>query len=170
MKVFRLNVKKSIPLFTAVIDKLCGNYNMSLEGDLKAVSFLGITNLVEKRKTSTHDQYDHVIFPLTVENVIVLKSLVPRIGIRRRVVHIRIQQEDNTVFASYDWFDKGSVWIDANVGNEFVEHLLQEGVIREYKSAEIADDSSKNTNITTSQNLFAKARYFLNKSMKRFSG
>jgi hypothetical protein len=137
MKIFRLHVKKTVPFFIAIIDKFCEDSFISLKGDLSAVSFSGIKNLTVLKDKESIPELDHIIFSLTEENALIFQSMLPRIGIRTRIIHILIEQAGNAAFASYDQFDKDATYVTAAVGETFIKDLLDKRILWKYEPDEV---------------------------------
>jgi hypothetical protein len=137
MKTFLLNVKKPIELVSAILDKFVGDSYMSLEGDLSSVNISelevlpeGEINTLKRQDTYAWPKIpDLVVFRLTQNNVDKLKSFLPRIGIKSRVLHIQVVHDGQLVFGSYDQFGREQTWVSIAVGEDFVRTLMQNGII-----------------------------------------
>ncbi len=106
MREFRLQVKKSLPFFKAIIEKFYDNSRILLVGDLSKVDFSAIVDSYQFQDTESIPHEDCIIFTLTTVNKDVLLGLLPRIGIRHRVHQIFIEQEGFIVYVSNDSFYK----------------------------------------------------------------
>jgi hypothetical protein len=135
MDIFRLQVKKSIPFISTIIDSFIDCF-IHLYGDFSEVDLSGIADLTLVKGKEEWDKYDRVTFTLTRENVAAFKALLPRIGIHNRIIHIEIEQGGYQVFGAYDQFDKDCVWVTANVGEDFIKTLFDQKIIWKYERDE----------------------------------
>jgi hypothetical protein len=137
MEIFRLQVKKSIPFVSAVIDGFGDDSYVYFCGDFSVVDLSGIATLSIVQEKGSN--YDDVAFPLTNENKAAIKALLPRIGIHKRIIHIEIERCGYLVFGAYDQFAEDCVWVTANIGKDFMLHLVNQHIIRKYELVEVKD-------------------------------
>ena len=100
---------------------------LAMIGDLRQADFRNIPG-VSFTEPPTHPPSSAAVrIPLVGNNkTLVAHSLLPRIGLRKRVWNVEIIVEDAVVFAAYDGFDADCVWVIASVGETFVQGLIAE--------------------------------------------
>lgn len=135
-------VKKALRLLDAVTERYCPGGLVSLEGDLSRCDFSAIRSHrkeetdVLKRQTISPVQ-DFVVMPLERDTIeIVKRKVFRRVGIRRYVDHIQMEKAGRLVFAAYDQFVAGCVWIEARFGEDSLRKLVHEGVISRFEVAQ----------------------------------
>jgi hypothetical protein len=132
-------VRDPIPFLSAVIEALHGDAYVSLEGDLSRLDLSDIENIrtepTDALPRQTLDpKLGFVIIPLEADTKdAIIQNILPRIGIRTRVVHVQITKRGKQVFAAYDNFDPDCVWLRPIVSGELIDQLVREKVIRSYR-------------------------------------
>jgi hypothetical protein len=144
MSSWMLDVKRPIELVLAILDKFSGEqYVISITGDLSAINISELETLTEGGM-GTLTLLPHVynlppfdakvlVCRLSQKNVAKLKSLIRRIGIRSKVAFIEVKRDNDLIFESADNFGKEQVWISSVVGQEFVQNLLHDEIIRKFE-------------------------------------
>jgi hypothetical protein len=142
-KAYFVDVKKTIPFLVAILDKFKGNSYMSLEGNLSTVDLSELENTsgsetsLLPRNTYSPIQ-DFIIFPLSPRNIEKFEAKLPRIGIRKNVIHIQIESAGKRVFGSYDQFWKDVTWVLPCIQEEFLKNLKKNNIIGKYDLDEIS--------------------------------
>jgi hypothetical protein len=142
-KVYRLKVTNKMSLIVAIMDKFCGNSQLSLEGDLSQCDFHTIQGATDQESTTLKRNtisplQDVIVFPLTPVNVINFhNTILPHIGISSRVYHIQVEQSGRLVFGSYDQFSPQCIWIDASVSEKFILEIINNKTASAYELIEI---------------------------------
>ena len=134
---YRLVVKKPLELLSAILDCFSGA-DLSFEGDLSACSF----ERIEGKRTEPLEPFvrntifpkqDFVILPITPESTAVLRTeILPRVGLRQRVAHVLIGQDNELLFWAYDWFDKDCVGMVDSVPTELLQKLKEASALADY--------------------------------------
>src|SRR6185312_14073044 len=71
--------------------------------------------------------------PLTAETKdLIVRSVLPRIGLERHIWHILIGRPFERVFASYDQFDPRGRGADVNLPPAVLDDLLSQGLVERY--------------------------------------
>jgi hypothetical protein len=143
MTSYVLDIKRPIELMQALIEEYGDSDTfLRLVGD---VTQLSSNSLDDVRVFSWPGSGDSFIaeIPLTDSNrAALVKSILPRVGIRRRVYGVIIVRGDRELFASCDnfyyWpmdkhhvYNKGAI-ISTEVSTSFLDELVERGVIRGY--------------------------------------
>ncbi len=114
---YRLVVRHPMKLLAAILDEFRGDGRLSLEGDLSQCDLRGISVVANEpigvlRRNTLYPQQDFVVLPLDADTPELIKrQILPRVGIRNRVIHLPIEKGGKLVFAAYDPFDPDCVWI-----------------------------------------------------------
>jgi hypothetical protein len=135
---YNLVVKRPIELLTLLIERLCGDAQMSLEGD---VTYVDTREIPSSRteptallsRSTTHPIEGFIILPIepnTKEQLI--HTVLPQAGLRTRINHVQIQKNGVRMFAAHDRFDVDCVWIGAWVEETWLMILVEQGIIRSY--------------------------------------
>lgn len=130
-------------MVTRIVRRFAEGSLMSLEGDLSTIRRLSIPGESQRptqllRRRTDDPIQDFIVVPVTPETVAVLeKRLLPRVGLRNRVLHVQLESGGELVFAAYDQFHPDCVWISETVGECFVESLRECGAVSGYRAAEI---------------------------------
>ena len=137
--IYRLTVNRPVELLRALFNLFSSNETLiSLEGDLSyfdsrdfqiisqtpidvaspgAISKKG--KVVLLLNSATRDSFE--------------KNILSRTGIHSRIYHILITVSDETVFASYDNFSDGCVWVSAHVREEWLNSLVESKIIKGFE-------------------------------------
>jgi hypothetical protein len=135
-KRYKLVVNETIKLMEAMLQEFAENGRLSLEGVLKYLNLKRLHNISRwpdgaLRRNSSESTDDFVIIPLDSATVqFLIKSVLPSVGIRRRIVHVQIEQNGRLVFGAYDWFHPECVWV--KVSEEILKNLKEGGILRSY--------------------------------------
>jgi hypothetical protein len=134
-----LSTRRSIDLLTAMLDMFCGDAYLSLEGDLSQLDY----DLFENFQVLPAQALDrNTIWPpqklvsvaLEAETLSIIKRhILPRVGIRKRILHIQIVKQTEMVFAAYDCFDRDLVGVINTVGEPFLSSLVERKAIWSYE-------------------------------------
>jgi len=135
---YNLVVKRPIELVALLLERLCGNAQISLEGDLRCVDTRQIqpislepTNLLP-RSTKQPIQ-DLIILPVEPDTKeILIGSILPQAGLRTRIYHVQIQKDGERMFAAYDRFHEDCVWIGAWADEAWLTTLVNASILRSY--------------------------------------
>ena len=125
-------------LLDAVLDEFCGDARLSLEGDLSQCDLRGIPILANEsmgvlERSTLFPSHGFVVLPLATETLGLIKQrIIRRVGIRSRVWHVLIEKGGKLVFYAYDQFNPDSVWICAEVTEDFLESLVAMRAISGY--------------------------------------
>jgi hypothetical protein len=129
---------KASLLLKMVLEKFCGGAYVSFEGDLSQLNMRDLrdhsfTPTEVLKRNTLQPLLDFVIIPLDADTTeILLKRVLPRVGLRARVTHIQIEKEGKLLFGAYDNFDADCVWFHSSVGTEFLDSLVACAAIRKY--------------------------------------
>jgi hypothetical protein len=143
-KIFDLQVRKPIDFLCRIIAHIEGEALMSMEGDLSRCCFDEFEGYrsepippFKKNTIWASGRHDFAVITINEANKDkVIKSLLPRIGLRMHVWHIEIAQNGIKLFGSYDNFDPECVWLDRSFGEEIVQAMLNERIILGYELKE----------------------------------
>lgn len=141
-KRYHLVVKKAIQLMELVIPLFNNNASISFEGNLCSYDFSLFEDTTQKetlnlRRNTIAPKQDFIILPLNSKAINFLTTdTFHRIGLRNKVIHIQIEYNHEIAFASYDNFHEDCVWITAEVGQSFIERLVDDKIISKYKIVE----------------------------------
>jgi hypothetical protein len=130
---YRLVVKRPLEVVAAVVSTFGESAQMSLEGDLSALRFDRFEGLTRDptdvlRSNTLEPRLMFAIVPLTADNRdLLLRSELPRVGLRRRIVHLQIADSGVVRFAACDNFHPDCVWADACVPEEVLRRLQAQG-------------------------------------------
>jgi hypothetical protein len=135
---YNLVVKRPIDLVALLLERLCGNAQLSLEGDLRYVDTRQIqsislepTNLL--RRSTSQPIQDFIILPVEPSTKdILIGSILPQAGLRTRIYHLQIQKDRERMFAAYDRFEVDCVWIGAWADEAWLTALVNAGILRTY--------------------------------------
>lgn len=128
---------------SALIEAFCGDAHISFEGDLSKLQWSAQTpvhpriSVLLRRQTCWPTQ-DYVVLPVEVETVLEIKrSVLPVVGLKKRVAHVQIEKRRQLVFGAYDWFGlgPGCVWVVQSVGTELLDRLRREGSLKSYNAS-----------------------------------
>ncbi len=131
-------VKRPIELLALLLERLCGNAQISLEGDLSYVNTRQIqpislepTNLLPR--SSNQPIQDFIILPIEPDTKdILISSILPQAGLRTRIYHVQIQKDGERMFAAYDRFHEDCVWLGAWADEAWLTTLVNAGILRSY--------------------------------------
>jgi hypothetical protein len=138
-----VRVKNKVEFVKAMIAYLSGGAHMSMEGDLsKAQGEIesipgrsGQETAILRRQTLV-PVLDFVVLPLEPNTTeIILRRIVPRVGIVRNVIHLQIVKEGELQLGAYDNFHPDCVVIGPGVPEEYLETLVQSGLLYNYEPA-----------------------------------
>ena len=135
---YNLVVKRPVQLVTLLIERLCGNAEMSLEGDLSFIhtqhlpsSSTEPTNLLPR--STIQPDVGFIIVPLECSSKErLIRSILPQAGLRTRIYHIQIQKNGERMFAAYDRFDADCVWLGAWAEEVWLTTLVQADILHSY--------------------------------------
>jgi hypothetical protein len=135
---YELYVKKPIELLASLLELLCGNARLSLEGDLSRVDLTKIPGVSRTpsgslKRNTISPQQEFIIVP--VEDHAVVRNLrrnFPRIGLKSLILHILIEKDGELAFAAYDQFYGGKAWVSDRIGKSFLESLQEKGIIKSF--------------------------------------
>ncbi len=142
---YHLIARRPLALFERLLDRFCGNAHISFEGDLskcdlRRIQVVSREPLGVLRSNTLYPKLDFVILPLEAETIEILKrQVLPRIGIRKRVIHTLIEKGGKLVFAAYNNMDPGCIWICNDVSEEFLQDLVESGSIKKYSPVHSLD-------------------------------
>jgi hypothetical protein len=122
-----------------------GDASMSMEGDLSRCSFDELNDIRNEpdgplQKNTlwvSSGRHDFVVIPLNEANrKKVIRSILPRIGVRNYVWHFEIAKNDIKIFGSYDRFYPECVWLDRNIGEGILPAMQNERIVPGYELKE----------------------------------
>lgn len=135
---YSLEVRRPVPLMNALIEAFCGDAHLSLEGDLSKLNWAGNApthpriSAVLRRQTSWPKQ-DFAVLPLEWETIFEIKrSVLPVVGLAKRIAHVQIEQRRELVFGAYDEFHAGCTWITQRVEASLLDRLKRDGCLKSY--------------------------------------
>ena len=140
--------RKASLLLNLVLEHFCGGAHLSFEGDLSqcdtsVLRDCSFTPTDVLRRNTVQPLGDFVIIPLDPDTKdTLLKSVLPRVGLRSRINHIQIEKDGRRLFGAYDNFDIDCVWFDSSVGKEFFDSLVACGAIRSYTFRPVAPSNT----------------------------
>jgi hypothetical protein len=135
---YSLVVKKTIELLNVLIEEFCGDAHISFEGDLSTCDLGEIRDVSFEPtailpRNTIWPQQDYVIVSLEVNTKDILaKRTFPKIGLRKKVLHVMIEKEGKLVFGAYDNFHLDCVGI-SDVDEVLLESLIEKKIIRQYE-------------------------------------
>jgi hypothetical protein len=138
-KTYSLDVRDPIELVRALISELGPGGHLSLEGDLSRLdkSVRAIASSEERaglRRNTLIPQQDFIVLPLDDKSIPLIEAQVLHsVGLRRRVIHVQIEQAGELVFGAYDDFHPECVWVSEAVGADLLERMVAEGILRSFK-------------------------------------
>ena len=122
-----LVVRRPIEFLTEILPVFGDTAVMSLEGDLSQCRL----DAFEGRLASASP--DIAEFPLTAANrERLVDSELSRIGLRKRIAHVRIREAGAIRFASYDWFHPECVGCDASIPLALLDRLVAAGHLAKF--------------------------------------
>jgi hypothetical protein len=139
---FLFDVRSSIGLIGAIIETLWGNAYLSSEGDLSRFDPRSIKGAPGEetavlRRNTLDPGVDFVVLPLEADTKdLISKRLLPRLGMRKRVIHVQVEKEERLESGAYDTFHPECTWIGSCVGEALLQSLAQQGFIRSFKPLE----------------------------------
>jgi hypothetical protein len=135
--IYRLDVKRPVELLRALFNMFSSDQTLiSFEGDLSQFDPRGIQVIFQ---TPLDVLSPNAVSPKGGKVVILMNSaaresfeqnILPRAGIHNRIWYILITVSDETVFASYDYFSDGCVWVTASVSEEWLNTLVESKIIK----------------------------------------
>jgi hypothetical protein len=143
MEAYWVDVRRPIEFLSAVLEAFCGQARLSLEGDLEALRGVSLPGASRDetsclRRNTIWPKQDFIVVPLVREILPTLVALCSRLGLRRRVLHVQIEDGGALVFGAYDQFDPSCVWVSARFGESELQRLVQHGVIASYAQSQVA--------------------------------
>jgi hypothetical protein len=133
---YTINIKRAGPFLEWAVSALSGDANISFEGSFPIQLFDHIPGArtspdeVLKRQTF-YPETDFLILPLRNETKeIILKSVLPRIGLRQNVYHIQVEQHGRLVLEIID--NLQHCWLGANIQQHELVTLKDNSVIRSF--------------------------------------
>ena len=137
--------KDSIGLIQAMLDPLCGDAYLSLEGHLAGVIEIlaSITNMPVPglRKQIVEPAHDHAVIPLEWRTLSTIRDeLLPSCGVGRNVIHVEIAKDGRWQFGGYDldhWGPGMHALFAAGEAIEepFLKQLVSRRLLRGYEIA-----------------------------------
>ncbi len=138
---YRLDVHRPITLLGTLLRHFAGNAQISLEGDLSQCDLQGIQGMA-KYEPKNCGSGEGVILPVELSTLDdIIRQILPRAGVRNRIVYIGIEKDGKPVFNSYDGFSKGFVLLTTGVGEIFVKDLVVNRIISNYETIEVQSNS-----------------------------
>ncbi|MFQ5500814.1 MAG: hypothetical protein ACE5EQ_00755 [Phycisphaerae bacterium] len=137
---YLLDIRNPVALVCSLIEWLCGNAHISLEGDLSnldhtCVAGIKLDEWSVLRRNTIWPRQDFIILPLETETTKIIKSrILHTVGLRDRVIHVQIEKGEELVFCAFDNFAAECVWIAQSVGDQFLQDLIGKNVLRSFKS------------------------------------
>ena len=138
----RVRVRHPVAFLAAVIDHFAHETFLSLEGDLSHLDVTLVAPISTEptpilRRNTTWPKEDFVVFVVTPETrEPLIRSVLPRVGLRSRVMHVQLASGGRLVCGAYDQFDASCVWIDASIGEQAVRALRDAEIIQSYEFAQ----------------------------------
>jgi hypothetical protein len=118
-----------------MLDCFCGDAFISFEGDLSKFDFGQIRDVMSPptevlRCQTIWPKQEFVILPVEDDTkTIIQRTILPRIGLRRRVLHVQIAKTGQLEFAAYDCFHPDTVWVSQNVSEVLLQSLISDKAI-----------------------------------------
>jgi hypothetical protein len=107
-KAIQLTIRQPIEVMNEVVKFFSGRGTLTLEGDLSAVDWSG----VPEATVSGHGSL--VTIPLNSNSLpTIIASVLPRVGLKTRVLHVIVRQGQQLLFAAYDQFAERMVVVEA---------------------------------------------------------
>jgi hypothetical protein len=114
---------------------------LSLEGhlshlreELEAIPGMAWEETAELRRNTLVPRLDFAILPLRPETTErVLRRIVPHVGIVRRVIHLQIAMGGTVQFGAYDNFHPDCTMVGPAVSDAFLEGLVEQGILHDFK-------------------------------------
>ncbi len=130
-KAIQLTVSQPIKVLAAVFAYFTDRANVSFEGDISQIDW---SSVVDARVASNNQK---VTVPLSSQAVSVLtRSVLPRVGLRSRVHHVIVADEEHRLFAAYDMFGDRMVVIESPEQEELLSLLQDMNLVKEYSVVE----------------------------------
>jgi hypothetical protein len=136
MSGFVVDIKKAQDFFQWAVSFFAGQARISFEGKFPDRDFLdmpgaGTLPTVTLRKNTAEPASSFIALPLERQTVgTIAKSVLPRIGLRRRVYHIQIEKGGQLALAAYD--NLQYCWLAPMVQESDLVRLKSEGIIRSF--------------------------------------
>ncbi len=117
---------------------LAGNAHISFEGDLSRCGFPPHLHpdpleTPALRRQTLVPQQDFVVLPLEPENIRpILDVVLPDRRFMEDIIHIQIEKHGSLQFGAYDNFHPECVVCCAGIGQDLLDHLKQNGVLRSW--------------------------------------
>ena len=142
--MFSIKVKHTIRFLEAMIDLLLGDAHMSLEGDLsrseqdlKAIpgATTQPTNSLKSNVIFPRRGFDFVVVPLEPSTrEVLVRRVLPQIGIHRRVCHVHIEKGGQLQLMAYDNFHPDCVTVGPQVPEDFLRDLVDQRILYSYEA------------------------------------
>lgn len=139
MNGFVVDIKKAQDFFVWAVTTFTGKSRISFEGSFPEAEFLSIPGASTAKdailvKHTAQPRSSFVIFPLDEQSAgIIVRSVLPRIGLRHSVHHIQIEKDDVVVLATYD--NLNDCWLAPTVEESELAKLKSRGVVRSFTKA-----------------------------------
>ena len=139
---YRLVVRSPLDVVRAFIARAAEKAQMSFEGDLSQCDLARLDGVsVEATdtlpRTTTFPRLDYAVVPLTPSNrAQLVRSELPRMGLRRRVIHLQIVDAGVLWFGAYDNFHPECVVCDESVPLDLLQLLQRDGHLRSFSRIE----------------------------------
>lgn len=139
--IYRLDVKRPVELLRELLDVFVGDQTfISFEGDLSYFDTRGVEviskELLKVLPRNHNPNTGKIVLLLnSATKDYLVKQVLPKAGVHSRIWHILITVMDQLVFASYDNFDDGGVWVTTEVGEPWVNRLVESKIIRRFEIA-----------------------------------
>jgi hypothetical protein len=115
LKRTNIVVRNPIAFLSTIVETVYGDAQVSFEGNLSQLDLRNIAPLATKPtdllpRNTLQPELDFVILPVEADTKDVLvQHILPRIGLRTRVVHVEFAKAGKIVMAAYDNFDPDCV-------------------------------------------------------------
>jgi hypothetical protein len=142
-KRFWIDPRDKPGLLVAVMRELAGNAEIAFEGglgelDLENIAGAHFQETDALRRQTLKPQLDFIVLPLTAESVDVIWRIISENGLLTdpmRIIHAQIALDGRLVFAGCDNFHRECVSAWEGFPIELLDRLIENGVIRSYRSA-----------------------------------
>jgi len=141
-KGYRLIVRSPLEVVAAFITRAGDTAEMSMEGDLSQCNLARLEGVSREPtatlpRNTTWPRLDFAIVPLTPGNRDrLVRSELPRMGLRRRVIHLQIVEAGVSRFSAYDSFHHDCVFCDDAVPLSLLQQLERDAAISSFATVE----------------------------------
>ena len=137
-----VNVKHRLQFLEAMIDVLVEHARISFEGDLSRSrrvldAIPGATTqpsgALQRHTMPPHLGIEFMIVPLEpTTRDILMRRVLPQIGIRKHVFHVQIEKEGQLQLMAYDNFHPECVTVGPLVSEDLLRLLVEKHILRTY--------------------------------------